>query len=149
MNRREALCAIAAMPVLAAQDRQTVFFNAAELALLTRVVDAIIPRTGTPGAADAGVQFYVDAKATADPILGAVLRGGLARLGSDDLTASLTKMSESSDPFFIAIRNLTIDGYYSSKEGLVTELAWHGNTYVHEFIGCTHPEHQAGGGHAD
>ncbi len=149
MNRREALCAIAAMPVLAAQDRHAAFFNAAEFALLTAVVDAIIPRTDTPGASDAGVPFYVDDKAAADPKLGALLRAGLARLDANDVAASLAKMSEISDPLFTTIKNLSIDGYYSSKEGLVTELGWHGNTYVHEFIGCTHPEHQVNGGHAD
>jgi hypothetical protein len=40
------------------------------------------------------------------------------------------------------IKDLTIDGYYSSLEGLVGELGWKGNTYLPEFKGCTHPEHQ-------
>jgi hypothetical protein len=44
--------------------------------------------------------------------------------------------------FFTWMKNLTIDGYYTSKEGLVQELDWKGNTYLTEFKGCTHPEHQ-------
>jgi Gluconate 2-dehydrogenase subunit 3 len=45
--------------------------------------------------------------------------------------------------FFRLIKDLTIDGYYSSRSGLVEELGWHGNTFLSEFKGCTHPEHQS------
>ena len=44
--------------------------------------------------------------------------------------------------FFRLLKDLTIDGYYSSRAGLVEELGWHGNTFLSEFKGCTHPEHQ-------
>jgi hypothetical protein len=47
------------------------------------------------------------------------------------------------DPFVRMIKGMTIDGYYTSQEGLVQELGWHGNTFLTEFKGCTHPEHQA------
>jgi hypothetical protein len=40
------------------------------------------------------------------------------------------------------MKDMTIDRYYSSREGLSQELGWHGNTYLTEFKGCTHPEHQ-------
>ena len=40
------------------------------------------------------------------------------------------------------IKAMTIDGYYSTREGLEQELGWHGNTYLTSFPGCTHPEHQ-------
>ena len=43
--------------------------------------------------------------------------------------------------FFRAIKNLTIDGYYTSKIGIHQELQYKGNTYLKEFKGCTHPEH--------
>jgi hypothetical protein len=36
-----------------------------------------------------------------------------------------------------------VDGYYSSKERQADELGWHGNTFLTEFKGCTHPEHQS------
>lgn len=44
--------------------------------------------------------------------------------------------------FFRAIKGMTIDGYYTSKIGIHDELQYKGNTYLKEFKGCTHPEHQ-------
>ena len=46
------------------------------------------------------------------------------------------------DPFFRMIKDMTVEGYYSSQAGLSQELGWHGNTFLTEFKGCTHPEHQ-------
>jgi hypothetical protein len=43
---------------------------------------------------------------------------------------------------FKAIKNMTIDGYYTSKIGIDQELQYKGNTYLKEFKGCTHPERQ-------
>ena len=39
-------------------------------------------------------------------------------------------------------QDATIDAYYSTKEGLVTELGWDAAKPLIEFKGCTHPEHQ-------
>ncbi len=44
--------------------------------------------------------------------------------------------------FFQMIKAMTIDGYYTTREGLEQELGWHGNTYLTSFPGCTHPEHK-------
>jgi hypothetical protein len=38
---------------------------------------------------------------------------------------------------------MTIDGYYTSEIGIKKELQYKGNTYLKEFKGCTHPEHQS------
>jgi hypothetical protein len=38
---------------------------------------------------------------------------------------------------------MTIDGYYTSEIGIKQELKYKGNTYLKEFKGCTHPEHQS------
>ena len=40
------------------------------------------------------------------------------------------------------VKDLTIEGYYTSKPGLTVELGWNANTFLSEFKGCTHPEHQ-------
>nr|MBA3438345.1 gluconate 2-dehydrogenase subunit 3 family protein [Pyrinomonadaceae bacterium] len=45
--------------------------------------------------------------------------------------------------FFRSIKNLTIDGYYTSEVGIHKDLKYQGNAYLKEFKGCTHPEHQA------
>lgn len=137
------------------------YFSAVDFRVVTVLVDLILPPTDTPGGADAGVHFYVDNTVAADPSLQKDFTEGFAWLGAESrsrhsrsfaaLTATqqvaiLKTASEAPDTppgrFFTCLKNLTIDGYYSSKEGLVRELGWHGNTYLAEFKGCTHPEHQ-------
>jgi len=44
--------------------------------------------------------------------------------------------------FFRTVKGATIDGYYTSEIGIKKELQYKGNTYLKEFVGCTHPEHQ-------
>jgi gluconate 2-dehydrogenase gamma chain len=134
--------------------------NAAEMAYLARLTDAIIPRTETPGAADAGVPAFIDRRLAGNSELTAQVRAGMAALDAaaqqkfgakfaalDPARAVelLTPISTSHDElgrFFTLIKEFTIDGYYASREGLAQELGWHGNTYLTEFKGCTHPEHQ-------
>jgi hypothetical protein len=116
--------------------------------------DLIIPRTDTPGASDAGVPEFMDRRLSASAGLARSFRGGLALLpagfaaaSAEKQTAVLKGWSEKPDSaggrFFRLLKEMTIDGYYSSKAGLSQELGWHGNTFVAEFKGCTHPEHQA------
>jgi hypothetical protein len=54
----------------------------------------------------------------------------------------LAQLGEASGAFWKSIRALTIDGYYTSKIGLA-ELGYTGKSFLSEFKGCTHPEHQA------
>ena len=64
----------------------------------------------------------------------------LAVLTAQQRIELLTPRGE--DPFFRLVKGMTVDGYYTSQEGLAGELGWHGNTFLSEFKGCTHPEHQ-------
>jgi hypothetical protein len=171
-SRRDALRALAAgamVPALQAQHRHSEELlqiaappkaknlSTEDLESVTRVVDLIIPRTGTGGAADAGVPFYIDRLIGQRAGLGPRIQAGLAELKAagfftanpEEQIAQLKRLDAQSDPFFQLMKNLTIDGYYSSKEGLVHELGYHGNTYVREFVGCTHPEHGGGAGDAN
>jgi hypothetical protein len=43
--------------------------------------------------------------------------------------------------FFRALKNLTADGYYTSRPGLVQELGYNGNAYLASFPQFTIPEH--------
>jgi len=131
-----------------------------ELQALAQLVDRIIPRSETPGASDAGVHFFIDRALhlqkraadfragwkSLDDVSGKLRHAQFAKLSADDQVAVLRHASENAETaagrFFVWIKNLTIDGYYSSKAGLVEELGWKGNTYLQEFKGCTHPEHQ-------
>ena len=45
--------------------------------------------------------------------------------------------------FFRTVKFATVDGYYTSEIGIHQELKYKGNSYLKEFTGCTHPEHQA------
>ena len=143
----QTLAAAAMLPVLGQPPAPTTL-PAGDLRLLTRLVDLIIPRTDTPGASDAGVPSYIDTLAARHPALAREIRSALAALREakfldlpeDRQTALLLE-----SPALNTLKDLTISGYYSSREGLVTELGWHGNTYLAEFPGCTHPEHQGGG----
>ncbi len=133
----------------------------AEVAWFGKLCDAVIPRSETPGASDAGVPLWIDRRLTGNAKLAAALREGRKLLDAaarkqfgaafevltpEQQTALLTPISvDASTPvgrFFKTVKDLTIDGYYTSKEGLVRELGYHGNTFLPEFKGCTHPEHQ-------
>ena len=149
------LVTIAALAAQSPADAQPSFLTAPELACLTAVVDAIIPRTDTPGALDAGVPATIERRMAAGPQLAERFRTGARSLDADAQSrfgaafAALTASQQvellktrAEDPFFRLMKDMTVDAYYSSKEGLSEELGWHGNTFLTEFKGCTHPEHQ-------
>jgi hypothetical protein len=48
----------------------------------------------------------------------------------------------SSERFFKAIKNITIDGHHLQNWYSSRSYGTRGNTYLKEFKGCTHPEHQ-------
>lgn len=121
--------------------------------LLTAVCDRIIPRTDTPGAADVGIADEIDWIATrrkgiADRVADALQKVNSAAgkpfttLSTEDQDAVLRKMSANLDSdegkAFVALKELTIDGYYRTQGGLTEELGWNANTYVADFKGCTH-----------
>jgi hypothetical protein len=139
------LAAGAVLPVLASEEGPK-HFSPEEFQLLTQVVDLIIPRTETPGAADVGVPRYIDRRIDSQPELGDRLKQALATLRATGFSSAAparqTELLAQWNELALA-KDLTIDGYYSSHEGLVTELGYKGNTYLSEFKGCTHPEHQS------
>jgi hypothetical protein len=134
---------------IAAAKKVARFFKPAEMDLLAKVVDRIIPCSDTPGAADANVHYFIDWQAHTNAKRGAQLRKDLAWIAKQGFTtgdqvALLTKWSKSTgepNRIFQQLKELTIDGYYGTKEGLQMELGWNANTFVREFKGCTHKEH--------
>lgn len=135
------------------------FFTAAQLPVVARLTDLIIPPTDTPGAAAAGVPEYIDLVVSADSELQRIFREGLpelekgsaSRFGGKGLlslneaqqVALLTSMSEATGgerSFFEAIKNLTADGYYTSRVGLLQELGYNGNDYRAAFPEFKLPE---------
>ena len=154
-TRRDVLVTIAALAAPLPAAAEPAFLAAAELAFLTAIADAIIPRTDTPGASDAGVPAAIDRRLAASAPLAERFRVGMGAIDHDAQArfgkgfAELTAPQQAElltprvdDPFFRMMKGLTVDAFYASKEGLAGELGWHGNTFLAEFKGCTHPEHQ-------
>jgi glucoside 3-dehydrogenase (cytochrome c) hitch-hiker subunit len=61
-------------------------------------------------------------------------------------SAAQARVALATDPglpvrFFRLIKNLTADGYYTSRVGLLEELGYAGNTALARFPGCSVPEH--------
>jgi hypothetical protein len=72
-------------------------------------------------------------------------RDPLAR-SFDSRAKSLAQDVLETDPampvlFFRLIKNLTADGYYTSRVGLLEELGYAGNTMLARFPACSVPEH--------
>lgn len=151
-SRRDALrilAAGAALPVIPrAAEAAPKFFTKDELTVLARLVDLIIPRTDTPGAADASVHILIDQDASEGRESARILREGIAKIGGtkflslspEKQAATLEGMQNS--PFFKTLKSATIEYYYHTREGLVQELGYQGNVALPSFPGCTHPEHQ-------
>jgi len=138
---RSIAAAAAALPAAAQHEHKEVIaaytlkvFSPDEMKRVSTLVDLIIPRTDTPGASDAHVPEFIDRKLSLDTALKERFLAGLH---------SFDGVLKEQDPFSKLLKDLTIDGYYTSKEGLTQELGWHGNTFLTDFEGCTHPEHQS------
>jgi gluconate 2-dehydrogenase gamma chain len=154
-TRRDALVTIAALAAASGVEAQTTFLSPAELDWLKALVDVIIPRTDTPGASDAGVPVFIDRRLAGNPRMTETFRSGMkaldeasqAKFGAAFPAVTAEQQvelltSRQDDPFFRLVKGLTVDGYYTSEAGLKQELGWHGNTFLTEFKGCEHPEHQ-------
>ena len=160
-DRRDALKGLASLTVLPAlaQEHQhgeskaaapltARFFSPAELTELGEWVELILPRTETPGARDAQVHYLIDGVCHRTPSMGKEWRATLAWLqkqkGSREqvLARISTESKTAGATHFKRLKDTTIEQYYTTREGLQTELGWNANTYVAEFKGCTHEEHR-------
>ncbi len=43
--------------------------------------------------------------------------------------------------FSFLVKDMTVEGFYTSKIGLIDVLDYQGMNYMVDFPGCTHPEH--------
>jgi gluconate 2-dehydrogenase gamma chain len=150
----------AAMQETAPAATEPRFFTPAQLLVVSRLSDLIIPPTDTPGAAAAGVPVYIDLVVNEDPKLQATFREGLPRLDAMseskfatgsflqltepqqvEILTSLSEAAGSDGDFFHAIKNLTADGYYTSRIGLMQELGYNGDAVLAAFPESRIPEH--------
>ena len=152
-------------PPLPAQQAAPKFFNENDFKTISRIADLIIPETDTPGAIGAGVPEYIDLVIARNADQQLVMADGLRWLDAQanriaekkfiDLTEEqqlslLQPLCEAFDAdrkdpardvqFFSLMKNLTADGYYTSKIGLIDELGYKGNMALMSFQNCV-PEH--------
>jgi len=132
------------------------FFTPQELSLLDRAMEAILPADDqSPGAHEAQVPLFADLIISSSPEdVKEDWRSALQLLASELHTSSLNDWlaqaagNERSprtvlDLFFVKLKQMTVDGYYTSRIGIHQDLRYQGNTYQKEFKGCTHDEHQS------
>jgi hypothetical protein len=141
------------------------FLSKAQYAAVDAVAETIIPADDhSPGARAARVADYIDLLLSESDVatrdawtagLTALDGASTERFKAPFASASpaqqielLTDLSRNElDPetpletFFKATKDATIRGYYTSEIGIQKELQYKGNTFLPEFVGCTHPEH--------
>jgi hypothetical protein len=143
------------------------FFNPQEMETITAISDLIIPTDEhSPGARAAEVSGFIDLMVNESPNeIRALWRDGLAavdrmselqfsaafiRAGQEQQISLLKTISRNErrpktieERFFVAIKSLTVDAYYTSAIGIHQDLRYKGNAILKEFVGCTHPEHMS------
>ena len=146
------------------------FFSAEEFETVQILAALIIPTDDTPGAREAQVANYIDfvvfSAAEFAPELQKEWIEGLTLLDAESQRQSgktfrsateservklLTAMSAPEHDvkskhegygFFSTVKEITVEGFYTSKIGLIDVLDYQGMNYMADFPGCTHPEHQ-------
>lgn len=153
------------LPPASAATADLRFFKPAEMETITLISDLIIPADEqSPGAKEAGVPAFIDLMVSESSVetknswrsaLVAIDRlsekhfGKIFSATTPEQQVSLLKQISRNEyqprsieeRFFIAIKGLTVDGYYTSQIGIHQDLHYKGNAYLKDFIGCTHPEH--------
>ncbi|HEY6986746.1 MAG TPA: gluconate 2-dehydrogenase subunit 3 family protein [Bryobacteraceae bacterium] len=137
------------------------FFHERDFKTIARIADLIIPATDTPGASGAGVPEYIDALVARNTDHQLVVADGLRwldaeaqrtgqkpflELSEDQQLAIFEPLCTAYDAnrenparnvqFFGLIKNLTADGYYTSRVGLMDELRYQGNKILSSYPEC-------------
>ena len=141
------------------------FFNAQQMETIAVISDLIIPTDDhSPGARAAGVSSFIDLMvsessnetkelwrdglAAVDKLSEQKFSAPFIRAGQEQQISMLKSISRNErrpktieERFFVAIKSMTVDGYYTSPIGIHQDLRYKGNAYLKDFVGCTHPEH--------
>lgn len=116
------------------------FFTPAEHKALAELMELIIPTDDhSPGAREARTADFADWMVFHSSVeTQKVWREGLRTLTPESLPAAAAR----EDVFFLRLKLMTVDGYYTSEIGIEKDLGYRGNQYLTKYEGCTHPEHQ-------
>ena len=135
-----------------AKDYQLRFFTKDENLLVDKLAEMIIPADEhSPGAHAAQVSLFADLMvATGSDAAKTEWRNGLRLIQEEaahsSLEAALAKAARhEGDPqthlerFFKTLKEMTVNGYYTSAIGIHQDMQYQGNTYLASFPGCTIP----------
>ena len=141
------------------------FFGPAQIELVSQLSEMIIPADDhSPGAREAKVSLFIDLMiAHSDKDVQELWNSGLKLVeataqerfhrpflecGPPQQDEILVAMAAGeTDPqtplqqFFVRLKLMTIDGYYTSQIGIHRELQYKGNAVLAEFPGCRHTNH--------
>jgi hypothetical protein len=131
------------------------FFTEEESQLLDQLMEMIIPADDhSPGAHEAGTNLFADLMlATSNDAVKKQWRDGIRLIREQAMGSSLDEAlrraaaNEESpktdlERFFLLLKQMTVNGYYTSATGIHKDMEYVGNTYLAAFPECTHPEHQ-------
>ena len=131
------------------------FFSEEENGLLDQLMEMIIPADDhSPGAHEDGTNLFADLMvATSDAAVKKQWRDGIRLIreqaAGSSLAEALRKAATNEENpttdlerFFVTLKQMTVNGYYTSATGIHKEMEYIGNTYLAAFPECTHPEHQ-------
>lgn len=133
-----------------AGDYRLQFFTPAENELLDQLMEMIIPADAQSGGAHAAkVSLLADLLVATGSDAGKnEWRQGLQLFREEaarsSVAATLARAAAGEahsqsdlERFFVTLKQMTVNGYYSSEIGIHQDLRYQGNTYMAEFPGCT------------
>ncbi len=132
-----------------------VFFSDEEAELAGRLMEIIIPADeNSPGAKQARTAAFADLMLSSGPEdarkrwregLG-LFRQQAARSSLEDAVAKAALEEEKPrtelGKFFVALKRMTVDGYYTSEVGIHQDMKYQGNEHLSASPRCEHPEHK-------
>jgi gluconate 2-dehydrogenase gamma chain len=147
-----------------------IFFKSEEFNTVEKLTELIIPSDESAGAKEARVARYIDFIVSAAGEFDSALQHQwieglqvLGRLSGEKYKVSFNELStkeqetlleEMSVPernrdvthpgyeFYRLVKEMTVEGFYTSRVGLIDVLEYKGLDALSEFPGCTHREHQ-------
>jgi hypothetical protein len=130
------------------------FFTEAENELLDRLMEMIIPEDShSPGAHASQVSLFADLMVvTSDEATKTHWKNGLALMQAEaDKSSAAEALAHAAaladqpgselGRFFVVLKEMTVNGYYTSEIGIHQDLQYVGNTYLAAFPGCPAEEH--------
>ena len=133
----------------AAGDYRLQFFTEDENRFLDQLMEMIIPADDhSPGASAAKVSLFADRMvSSSDEDEKAQWKTGLKLIRDEARASSMSDAlaqaaAGESNPhtgierFFVVLKRMTVDGYYTSEIGIHQDLNYDGNTYLDRFVGC-------------